>query len=114
MCSFLKELVVSILSEESLGWGKAALGFEEDRIGALVSMATDTSHWVIIGKILLALWRHHFYRIFFILASNQDIYIISRTSSNFSQIRPRTADLAAIERLKNYHRLIMGKILLAL
>ena len=40
--------------------------------------------------------------------------IISRTSLNFSQIRPRTAELAALERLKNSHRLIMGKILLAL
>ena len=37
--------------------------------------------------------------------------IISRTSSNFSQIRPRTAELAALERLKNSHRLIMGEIL---
>ena len=34
--------------------------------------------------------------------------IISRTSSNFSQIRPRTAELAALECL---HRLIMGEIL---
>ena len=37
------------------GGGKAALGFEQDRIGTLVSMATDSSHWVIMGKILLAL-----------------------------------------------------------
>ena len=37
------------------GGGKAGLGFEQDRIGTLVSMATDSSHWVIIGKILLAL-----------------------------------------------------------
>ena len=36
--------------------------------------------------------------------------IISRTSSNFSQIRPRTAELAALERLKR-NRLIMGEIL---
>ena len=36
---------------------------------------------------------------------------ISQMSSNFSQIRPRTAELAALERLKNSHRLIMGKIL---
>ena len=28
--------------------------------------------------------------------------IISRTSSNFSQIRPRTAELAALERLKKF------------
>ena len=33
-------------------WGKdkAALGFEQDRIGTLVSMTTDSSHWVIMGK----------------------------------------------------------------
>ena len=37
------------------GGGKAALGFEQDRIGTLVSMATISSHWVIMGKILLAL-----------------------------------------------------------
>ena len=37
------------------GGGKAALGFEQDRIGTLMSMATDSSHWVIMGKILLAL-----------------------------------------------------------
>ena len=37
------------------GGGKAALGFEQDLIGTLVSMATDSSHWVIMGKILLAL-----------------------------------------------------------
>ena len=40
--------------------------------------------------------------------------IISRTSSKLDQIRPRTAKLAALERLKISHRLIMGKILLAL
>ena len=32
------------------GGGKAALGFEQERIGTLVSMATDSSHWVIMGK----------------------------------------------------------------
>ena len=37
------------------GRGKAALGFEQDRIGTLVSMTTDSSHWVIMGEILLAL-----------------------------------------------------------
>ena len=38
-----------------LGGGKAALRFWPDRIGTLVSMATDSSHRVIMGKILLAL-----------------------------------------------------------
>ena len=38
-----------------LGGGKAALGFGPDRIGTLVSMAIDSSHRVLMGKILLAL-----------------------------------------------------------
>ena len=41
-----------ILSEPSLGGGKVALGFGPDRIGTLVSMATDRSHSVIMGKML--------------------------------------------------------------
>ena len=32
--------------------GKNALGFGPDRIGTLVSMATDSSHRVIMGKML--------------------------------------------------------------
>ena len=34
------------------GGGKAAFGFGPDRIGTLVSMATDSSHRVIMGKML--------------------------------------------------------------
>ena len=41
-----------ILSEHHWGGGKAALGFGPDRIGTLVSMATDSSHRVIMGKML--------------------------------------------------------------
>ena len=37
------------------GGGKAALGFEQNWIGTLASMATDSSNWVIMEKILLAL-----------------------------------------------------------
>ena len=37
------------------GGGKAALSFRPDRIGTLVSLATDSSHRVIMGKISLAL-----------------------------------------------------------
>ena len=33
----------------------------------------------------------------------------TRTSSNFGLIGPPTAELAGLERLKNPHRLIMGK-----
>ena len=44
-----------ILSEASLGWGLIALGFGPGRIGTLVSMATDSSHRVIMGKMLCPL-----------------------------------------------------------
>ena len=37
------------------GGGKSELGFGLDRIGTLVSMATDSSHRVIMGKMLLTL-----------------------------------------------------------
>ena len=37
------------------------------------------------------------------------IDIKSRMSSNFGQIRPHPSELCALERLKNSHRLIMGK-----
>ena len=39
-----------ILSEASLGWGKASVGFDPDRIRTLVSMATYSSNRVIMGK----------------------------------------------------------------
>ena len=35
--------------------------------------------------------------------------ITSRTSSKFGQIGPSTAELAALERMKKSHRLIMGE-----
>ena len=37
------------------GRGKAALGFGPDRLGTLVSMAMDSSHRVIIRKMLCPL-----------------------------------------------------------
>ena len=57
-------------------WGerKAVLGFDADQIRTLVSMATDSSHRVIMGK-----GRHHVFStvfdlILFILAGNDDIH----------------------------------------
>ena len=38
--------------EHNLGGGKAAQGFWPDQIRTLVSMASDSSHRVIMGKIL--------------------------------------------------------------
>ena len=57
-------------------WGgrKAALGFDADQIRTLVSMATDSSHRVIMGKRASSRFSTVFDRIFFILAGNDDIH----------------------------------------
>ena len=57
------------------GGGKATVGFDPDLIRTLVSMATDSSHRVIMGKKR----RHHvfsnaFDRILCILAGNDDMH----------------------------------------
>ena len=69
-------------------WGgakaKAAIGFEQDRIGTLVSMSTDRKFLIGSSSYLRVTMTS----------------IISRTSSNFGQIQTRTAELAALERLK--------------
>ena len=45
-------IVTKFKLNHNLGGGKAALGFGLDRIGTLVSMETDSSHRVIMGKML--------------------------------------------------------------
>ena len=71
------------------GGGKTALGFRPDRIGTLVSMATDSSHRVIMGKYYEQSSAFIFNGIFFVLAGNEDIYNIS----DEFEIRPdRTKD----------------------
>ena len=53
------------------GEGKASVGFDPDRIRTLVSMATDSSHRVIMGKTTSS---RYFDRILFILAGNDDMH----------------------------------------
>ena len=48
-------IAIKFLSETSLGWEKATISFWPDLIRTLVSMATDSSHKVIMEKFLLAL-----------------------------------------------------------
>ena len=45
-------IITKFYQNHYLGGGKAALGFGPDRIGTLVPMATDSSHRVIMGKML--------------------------------------------------------------
>ena len=45
-------IIIKFHQEHHPGGGLTVLGFRLDRIGTLVSMATDSSHRVIMGKIL--------------------------------------------------------------
>ena len=57
-------------------WGgrKAALGFRAGRFRTLVSMATDSSHRVIMGKRCLHLFSVVFHPILYILLCNEDMH----------------------------------------
>ena len=77
--------------------GKAASGFGPDRIGTLVSMATDSSHRFIMGGNVVNTLAP-----LFLIGSSSNLqvtrsFITSRTSSKFGQIGLRTAELAALE-----------------
>ena len=75
--------------------GKAVLSFGPDRIGTLVSMATDSSHRVIMGKCCSTLAP------LFLIRSSSNLQVTRTTTiSNLGQIRPRTAELAALERME--------------
>ena len=98
-----------ILCVASLGWGKGCIrfwgrldqnsGFHGNRKPPLTyNGENDVS---IFSRLFLT-------RSFLYLQVTRTC-IKSRTSSNFSQIGPLTTELAALERLKNSHRLIMGK-----
>ena len=56
------------------GVGKAAWGFGADQFRTLVSMATDSSHRVIMGKQRHQVFSNVFDRILFILAGNDDMH----------------------------------------
>ena len=56
------------------GGGKASVCFDPDLIRTLVSMATDSSHRVIMGKTASSRFLDAFDRILFILAGNDDMH----------------------------------------
>ena len=79
-----------------LGGGLAALGFKPDQIRTLVSMATESSHRVIMVKTVSPL----FSQLFFIRSLSYlqvtKTCMRAQTSSNFSLIGPPTEVLAAL------------------
>ena len=91
-----RPIAIKFYLKHHWGGGKAALGFGLDRIGTLVCMTTDN-----VENLFSTLAPS------FLIGSSSYVQktrttIISQTSSNFGQIRPRTAELAALERLKKF------------
>ena len=72
-------------------------------------MATDSSHRVIMEKTVLPLFLNCFSSDLFLYLQVTMTCTGARRRSKFSQIRPPTAELVALERMKKSHRLIMGK-----
>ena len=82
------------------GGGKAALGFGADQIRTLVSMATDSSLRVIMGEKGVITFSRLFLIGSFLYLQVTMTYIRACMSSKFGWIRPRTTELAALERRK--------------
>ena len=78
--------------------GKEALDFGLDRIRTLVSMATDSSHNYYGENVVNRLAPSFLIGSSYLQVTRTTI--ISRTRSNLGKIRPRTAELAALERLE--------------
>ena len=74
------------------GGGKAALEFGPVRIRTLISMATDSSHRVIIGENGVATFSGSS----FLYLQVMKTYMIARRNSKFGHIRSPTAVLVAL------------------
>ena len=91
------------------GGGKAALGFGAVLIRTLVSMATESSHRVIMGEKGVITFSRLFLIGSFLYLQVTMTYIRACMSSKFGRIRPRTTELAALSVGKNSNKFIMGK-----
>ena len=69
-----RPITIKFYLKHHWGGGKVALGFGAVQIRTLVSMATDSSHRVIMGKGCHHVFSSVFDRILFILAGNYDIH----------------------------------------
>ena len=88
---------------------KASVGFDPDQIRSLVSMATDSSYRVLMGKTASSRFPNAFDRILFILAGNDDM---NEGLDEFEIWPDSTMDYGvscpwAYE--KKSHRIIMGE-----
>ena len=97
-----RPITIKFYLKHHWGGGKAVLGFGADQIGTLVSMATDSSHRVIMGKRASSLFFCLFLIGSFLYLQVTMTYTRACMSSKFGQIRPRTTELAALERRKKF------------
>ena len=91
-----------ILSEASLGGGKAAWGFGADQFRTLVSMATDSPHRVIIGKNGVIMFSRMFLIGSFSYLQVTMTCMRAWISSKFGRIGPRTMELADLDSMTDY------------
>ena len=101
-------IIIKFHQKHHWGGGLTALGFRLDWIRTLVSMAIDSSHWVIMGKILTTLAPSFLIRSSLFLQVTRTT-IKSRMGSKFGRIRPGTYELAALERLEKSPYTYNGK-----
>ena len=91
--------------------GIVCIRFGPDQSRTLISMAANSSHMDIMGNNLVTTLTSSF------LIGSSSILQVTRTiikfrlGSKFGKIRPGTEELAATERLKHSHRLIMREML---
>ena len=69
-----RPIAIKFYLKHHWGGGKTSVGFDRDRIKTLVSMATDSSHRVIMEKRRRHVFSNAFDRILFILAGNDDMH----------------------------------------
>ena len=95
-----RPIAIKLYQKHHCGGGLPVLGFEADKIRTLVSMATDSSHRLILGKSLSNTLAAS------ILIETSSFLQVMRTtiksqmSSKFSQSHPWSVELAALEHLK--------------
>ena len=91
-------IVIKFHLEHHLGGGLTALGFGLDRTRTLVSMATDSSHRVIMGENVVTTLASSFLIGSSLFLKVTSTTIKSRMGTKFGKIGPGTNELAALER----------------
>ena len=97
-----RPITIKFYLKHHWGGGKAAFGFGADQIRTLVTMATDSSHRVIMGEKGVITFSRLFLIGSFLYLQVTMTYIRACMSSKFGRIQPRTTELAALERRKKF------------